>query len=112
MATKRRLDRAKWTYASRESQDIEMLLDLRTLSNLPPKLIPSETNHPPLMHRGYPIHEDMILEYATENDLVDRDDNREIEWLETWGNVWKKLDSDFNVGAELIQVWEVYGGAL
>ncbi|KDQ64787.1 hypothetical protein JAAARDRAFT_238031 [Jaapia argillacea MUCL 33604] len=94
------------------SEAYELLRNLRPLVNLPPSLIPSETNHPPLMHRGYPVHETIVRPYATEHNLLEHDDTGEINWFRTWGKIWNKLDTEFDVGVELIQVWEVPGGAL
>ncbi|KDQ64780.1 hypothetical protein JAAARDRAFT_28420 [Jaapia argillacea MUCL 33604] len=80
----------------------ELLRKLRPLATLPPELIPSETNHPPLMHQGYPMHETIVRDYAIEHNLSGC----------RHGKIWNKLDTEFDVGAELIQVWEVSGGAL
>ncbi|KDQ64785.1 hypothetical protein JAAARDRAFT_28428 [Jaapia argillacea MUCL 33604] len=61
----------------------ELLRKLRPLATLPPELIPSETNHPPLMHQGYPMYKTIVRDYAISHNLIHRYANGKIEWLQT-----------------------------
>ncbi|KDQ64779.1 hypothetical protein JAAARDRAFT_28419 [Jaapia argillacea MUCL 33604] len=95
-----------------DPQIVARLMKLRPLKELPPELIPSGSNRPPIMWQGYPANQTIILPFATEHNLVDRDQQGEILWLTTWEKSWGKLDGEFTRRAELAQVWEVRGGVL